>query len=371
MRRSYDLIAAQRKGFTLIELLVVIAIIGVLVALLLPAVQQAREAARRTQCKNNLKQFGLALMNFHETKRRGFPTSDDEGWGHWLDEGEGTTQPSWHIVVLPYLEQVAMYNYTQQNPSPNNTDIPSIHGVKVLPYTRCPSDPYEPGNPWTNYAGCNGPQGIGNGSASCPNPFAQYASPEINFPADKTWGYTSSQSFAGWGSSNPLGDNRGVIIWSGGYATYNPPRLADRVNIANITDGTSNTIIVGEYQPKYDWYPQYEKRFPDPTYGTPGWGGWSASASGNHMSMSTLIPINWPIDDNANCGIRPFPGQSPNVGDPLHAEDNLSSGFRSLHVGGAHFAFVDGSVHFLNQSIDYKTYQHLGCRNDGQTVGEY
>lgn len=358
-----------QRGFTLIELLVVIAIIGVLVALLLPAVQQAREAARRSQCKNNLKQLALALVNFHDNKR-GFPTSDDSGWGNWKEQSESSVQPSWHVVILPYLEQAAMYNYFQTAPIPNNTDIPSIHAVKTFGYHRCPSDPYDTSNPWTNYAGCNGPQGIGAGSSSCPNPFAQYATPEVSFPGDPTWGYTSSSSFAGWGSSSPLRDNRGVIIWSGTYAN-NTGTLHDRVNMRHITDGTSNTIIVGEYQPKYEWYPQYEGRFPDPNTGTPGWGGWAASASGRHLSMSTLIPINWKIDDNANCGDRPWPGQTPNTGDPLHAQDNLAKGFRSLHIGGAHFAFVDGSVHFLSESIDYKTYQHLGCRNDAQVLGEF
>ena len=356
-------------GFTLIELLVVIAIIGVLVALLLPAVQQAREAARRSQCKNNLKQLGLALQNFHDN-RRGFPTSDDSGWGNWKEVTESSVQPSWHVVILPYMEQTALYNWIQSMPIPNNTDIPSIYGVKVLPYLRCPSDPYDTSNPWTNYAGCNGPQGNGTGSSSCPNPFAQYATPEISFPGDPTWGYTSSKSFAGWATQNPLADNRGVIIWSGTNVN-GTNRLHDRINMRHITDGTSNTIIVGEYEPKYEWYPQYEKRFPDPNTGTPGWGGWAASASGRHLSMSTLIPINWPIDDNANCGDRPWPGQTPNTGDPLHAQDNLAKGFRSKHSGGAHFTFVDGSVHFLSASIDYKTFQHLGCRNDGQVIGEY
>jgi hypothetical protein len=86
--------------------------------------------------------------------------------------------------------------------------------------------------------------------------------------------------------------------------------------------------------------------------------------------MSTLIPINWKLDDNANCGERPWNGQAPNTGDPLHAQDNLSGGFRSVHAGGAHFSLADGSTRFLSESIDYKTYQHLGCRNDGQVIGE-
>jgi prepilin-type N-terminal cleavage/methylation domain-containing protein len=351
-----------RGGFTLIELLVVIAIIGILVALLLPAVQQAREAARRTQCKNNLKQYGLALHNFHDTRLR-FPTSDDCGCGPWKENPEGMVQPSWQLVILPYMDQAPLYNQTQSGIAhPNGVTSAGYLLLKPLPYLRCPSDPWEPGGLYTNYAASNGPQQLPqfcSSGSGAPSPFSQYATPDVSFPGDPTWGYTSSQAFAGWGSSSPLTDNRGIIIWSGSGGK-------GAVNIARITDGTSNTIMIGEYEPKY------EERFPgSSSAGTPVYGGYAGNWTGWFLATSTIIPINWPIDDTASCGYNTWGGVAG--GDLAHAHDNfsVSSGFRSKHVGGAHFTFADGAVRFLSQNIDHKLYQHLGCRNDSQVVGEF
>lgn len=369
MRRRSALIET-RRGFTLIELLVVIAIIAVLISLLLPAVQQAREAARRTQCKNNIKQLVLAMHNFHDTRGR-FPTADDVGGGNWKEQPEGKTQPSWHVVLLPYMEQTNLYNFTQSTPSPNNGPItlagnPGVFGLRPLPYLRCPSDPWEQGNLSTNYGASNGPQQLPNFcGGSTPTPFSQYATPDVSFPGDLTWGYASSAAFGGWGSSSPLANNRGVVIWSGGAAGLVGSSAS--TNIARISDGTSNTIIIGEYEPKY------EERFPGTSsVGTFGYGGFAGSATGWFQSMSTIIPINWPIDDNANCGYNTW-GQTANAGNPANAHDNfaVSQGFRSKHPGGAHVGLCDGSVRFLSQNLDHKTYQHLGCRNDGKVLGEF
>ena len=296
-------------------------------------------------------------------------------------------QPGFHIVILPYIEQTNRYQETQNNsfspPFPHPTanpptgepycNDPSCNPALTIlqgspSYLRCPSDPWEGGSPFfTNYAGSNGPQG---GTQFCSGgvakPFQQYAEPEVSFPGDDTWGYTSSSNFNGWGANDPLQGNRGIIIWDAGN-TGGRKAGSTSVKMRDITDGTSNTIMVGEYQPKY------EERFPGTSpVGTPGWGGWSATATGAYQSMTTIIPINWPIDDNANCGYNTW-GQPANQGDPLHAHDNfaVSWGFRSLHTGGAQFVFADGSVHFLSENIDHKTYQHLGCRHDGQVIGQF
>jgi len=197
-----------------------------------------------------------------------------------------------------------------------------------------------------------------------PSPFSQYATPDTSFPGDSSWGYTTSGAFDNWGADPPLTGTRGVIIWSNG----------PRVTLSAISDGTSNTILVGEYEPKYD-----ERYYPGDTVsgniaqGTPRYGGWAGSAGGAHLGVSTIIPINWPINDNASCGYNNWGGSQPVGTDNTHAHDNfaVSNGFRSKHTGGVNFVFVDGSVHFISQNIDMKTYQHLGCRNDGLPLGDY
>ena len=134
----------SRRAFTLIELLVVIAIIGILVALLLPAVQQAREAARRTQCKNNLKQYGLALHNYHDTYGK-FPGAG--GWAvgtrGWDWELETSPHISWQVRVLPYMDQAPLYNQLKMNQMYQDRAIladGSRTWTKQVPYARCPSD---------------------------------------------------------------------------------------------------------------------------------------------------------------------------------------------------------------------------------------
>ena len=379
--RRRNVVSQRRAGFTLIELLVVIAIIAILIALLLPAVQQAREAARRASCKNNLKQMVLALHNRHDVKQR-FPIANCHGGGNWQEKPPGNLQPTIHITLLPYMDQANLYNIMQDPSSPNANPMGSPNGPYATyvdndpatnlglallqdspAYFRCPSDPWAQNQPyWTNYAGSNGPQGSTD-FCGAGRLFEKFAMPEVSFPGDPTWGYTTSINFNNWGSNPVLEGNRGVICWDDGR-TINGQHQGgrDSVRIRDITDGTSNTIAIGEYQPKY------EERFPGVSpVATPSWGGWAACATGIQQAMTTIIPINWPIDDEANCGYNTW-GQTPNVGDPDHAHDNFSVawGFRSVHPGGAQFGMCDGAVVFLSENIDHKMFQHLGCRNDGQ-----
>jgi prepilin-type N-terminal cleavage/methylation domain-containing protein/prepilin-type processing-associated H-X9-DG protein len=317
-------------GFTLIELLVVIAIISALIGLLLPAVQKVREAAARIQCANNLKQHALACHLYEET-RSAFPPGgmvlpNGPGWGN-LDwqSNKGT----WLVYTLPYMEQGNVYNEIPNLEVPHFDSIGAAENAGVLPFTyrmlRCPSDGAVPEWFTSNYVGSMGPECL---DLKCDTaPFAQYC----NEPA---WGYTTS---ADDGTTDNPAWVRGMFARDGA-----------RITLASVTDGTSNTLLLGETLPSqnihmlvYPWYS---------VYGT--------------QIISTIIPINYPIDekDFSWCG-------SQSAGS-LHSmtNNNVAWGFKSRHPAGANFAFVDGSVRFIQQTIDHKTYQLLGCRNDGQIV---
>jgi prepilin-type N-terminal cleavage/methylation domain-containing protein/prepilin-type processing-associated H-X9-DG protein len=313
----------KRRGFTLIELLVVIAIIAVLVALLLPAVQQAREAARRSQCRNNLKQFGLALANYHDV------------YSMFAIGGSGGccgVPPNLGFIprLLPYLDQQPMYNMLNMASvdattlANGNRNPACLTRVAV---TVCPSDAYLGTNPngsgfaVTSYDGSLGSQANASVNGAC-NPY---------------------NSFALQAENN--GDGLDITQLSG-MGSRDGPSVA----IKDVSDGTSNVIHMGEILGSCN----------DHSFG----GFWVANGMTFHSS--TIVPIN----DYTTCTwaatsqIR-FPACTP------QSNWNISWGFRSVHSGGAHFLFVDGSVHFLNQSINYQTYQYLGGRSDGNQVGDY
>ncbi len=323
-----------RRGFTLIELLVVIAIIAILVALLLPAVQQAREAARRTQCKNNLKQFGLALHNYHDTFGK-FPalvfgTRANNNWG---DEWRGN---SVHTMLLPYIDQAPLYSqydtaiYWTENP--NRT----LGRTKIGPF-QCPSDP-----------------GI-----------------VLNGDGGNNYGASTGPNF-GWEASL----NRVVGVFHRRRST----------GMAGITDGTSNTIAFGEIVKgdndngsftveKGDFVraqslaginPIKPTRAQLETYGQA-----CVAGSGNHRSiagftwvspmmeatgMNTIVPPNWEYPNCHECG-------GCGAGD---ARGVWAS--RSYHVGGSQHAFADGTVHFIGENIDFDLYQSLGSANQNDIV---
>ena len=310
-------------GFTLIELLVVIAIIAVLIALLLPAVQQAREAARRTQCKNNLKQYGLALANYHDT----FLMFAIGGTGACCD-----TPPAlgFQARLLPYLDQAPLFNSINFNSSNAvNQVMPDGKTLLLhsLPFAVCPSDgrsdnPYN-GAGQANYDGSLGSQGNGSVDPNC-NPYQQFA-----FQLENN------------------GDGLNPALLSGMGSRDGPS-----IRISSVTDGTSNTIHMGEVLPTCNDHS--------------GGGMWDNNGMGNFHS-STIVPINDYTTCNwATASVIRFPlCTNPN-------NWNISWGFRSQHSGGAHFLFVDGAIRFLSENIDHaKTFQRLGDRADGLIIGEY
>ena len=313
----------RSKGFTLIELLVVIAIIAVLIALLLPAVQQAREAARRTQCKNNLKQYGLALANYHDVFLM-FPIG---GTG-----GCCATPPNMGFQprLLPYFDQAPLFNQINFNAVDASQQV-LADGMKVIshviPMALCPSDGRSSstygGAGQTNYDGSLGSQGNVSVNTSC-QPYQQFA-----LKLENNGDGLDPNQLSGMGS-----------------------RDGPSIKIASVTDGTSNVIHMGEILPSCnDHY---------------GGGFWVTNGIGN-FHASTIVPIN----DFTTCTWC-LPSQVRVVGCTNPNNWNISWGFRSQHIGGAHFLFVDGSVHFLSENIDHKnTYQRLGDRADGQVVGDF
>jgi prepilin-type N-terminal cleavage/methylation domain-containing protein/prepilin-type processing-associated H-X9-DG protein len=340
----------SRRAFTLIELLVVIAIIGILIALLLPAIQKVRESANRLQCANNLKQLALACHSYHDIYKI-FPRG-----GHYTIQNPDAVNVtchydhgSWLVATLPYMEQNDLYNaipdmdFFSNNPGdPRNGPILEAvaRGIlpTVLPYGRCPSDSWDLSATVCNYMGSMGPQCLDyfpGGPFPPPGagPFEIYCngatfSPPLNYGPSPAIG----SSFSG-------DDVRGMF-----------GRLASAIKISSVSDGTSNTILLGETLPNEQGPPTITWFNVNGNFTLGGMfymQNWAMSEGGNSFG-STIIPINFHT---------PCPGPECN-------QRELSWGFKSNHTAGANFAFVDGSVHFLLETIDMRTYQALGCRND-------
>jgi prepilin-type N-terminal cleavage/methylation domain-containing protein/prepilin-type processing-associated H-X9-DG protein len=347
MKRSRWLLGPPR-GFTLIELLVVIAIIAILIGLLLPAVQKVREAAARIKCQNNLKQLGLAWHNYHDVNGNfppgGMLNPDWGGGGSWTgDGGWQYDQGSWHVYVLPYMEQDNLYKQIAgQGLGTPRVDVITrcvTRGIlpAKLPYQRCPSDGWRPDNNSTNYVACAGL--LNNGGDICSSPYAPF---EI---------YCDGTKFGGsWRCGN-----NGMSLFA---AT---PRTKGRT-MAAVTDGLSNTIMLGESLIDKGDPHLYSSSIASGGNGR----GW-ATFDGGTGYHSVQPPINYPIvsadvERNGNC----TPDSKRNFWNW-----QVSHGFKSNHTAGANFAFGDGSVHFINQSINQVTYIKLGIMNDGLPTGDF
>jgi prepilin-type processing-associated H-X9-DG protein len=316
----------------LIELLVVIAIIAILIGLLLPAVQKVREAAARMSCQNNLKQWGIAQHTFNDVRNKlppgGWAGRDANGnWNNdWADD-RGT----WIVYSLPYIEQDALYKIVPNiETTYNGAGIMrgNAAALSARPKIfRCPSDDFNLNEAFCNYAGSLGPQCADGGCGFNPNqPLCNQ--PAIGIPASPDHGNTVTSS-----------ELRGL---------YN--RLGAVVNLVGISDGTSNTIMIGEVLP----------RFHDHMFN----GSWM-HFNGGYSHVTTIVPINARIDTvirSGACGSNTL---------PRDRNWNVSWGFKSNHSNGANFVFADGSVKFISQSIDMRTYVLLGGRNDGQPVPNF
>jgi len=322
----------RRRAFTLIELLVVIAIIAILIALLLPAVQQAREAARRTQCKNNMKQLGLALHNYHDVYNQ-FPINYSTVFT--LDN----ISSSWMVGILPYIEQANLYSQINPNFGINNdprsltpNTVPPVNpsngwvAKQIIPAYRCPSD--------TSDAIMGGRANYGGTWAV--NSYKGVAG------ANWAWGsWVSPAAFNNtrWGSNNHgLDRGNGLLFRGNGFPYSN--------SFKDITDGTSNTFAIGEAVPRYT---------------THTWWWWF-----NGTTATCSIPL------NAAPVCATTPGLSKDQWLTNCAGDwNNNYSFYSRHVGGGQFTLGDGSVRFVSENIDLTLYRSLATVGGGEVVGEF
>lgn len=302
---------SSKRGFTLIELLVVIAIIAILIALLLPAVQQAREAARRSTCKNNLKQLGLALHNYHDTHRI-FPPGDINAGGYdagWLPAGEEMRNHTAYMFLLPFLDQAAIYNEINFSLPTGNSDGASVGGGgyqtaterKVIVFL-CPSDGYSAG-PYTQSATA---YAVRN---------AYRTSYSVIYPI-----YNMTTSYDAYNNKD----------YKTAFGHNGAARLRD------IQDGTSNTIVMMETPLEK----QSALRGPF----------WSA-----YVATGTVIPSREKIN-------APYSATDDRV-------DWATPG--SEHVGGCHVLLGDGSVRFVSENIDFTLQRYLSTIRGGEVIGDF
>ena len=346
---------SKRRGFTLVELLVVIAIIGILVGLLLPAVQAAREAARRMQCSNNLKQFGLALLNYESAFKRlphGTPYILPDGSWASGDHVKG----SMLIKLLPQMEQTALYgqidfnrNVEDQLNTPIGVVVPGQApktglGMAGAGGTRmnifiCPSDGttskrLDQAQQFFNYAPSMGNQNMDSAPGMC----NQY--PNNSF-ATRAAGVLGGNIFRNGANGH---GNPSTIPGTSGQNISGPfSKMAYGARLADITDGLSNVILMGEILPSCGDHTRA------------GWIHW------NSPWIATTARINF-----NTCGKRGVDDNSGNC--TAHNNWQTSQGFKSDHAGGANFVFGDGAVQFIPETIDYLAYQQMGSKDDGEPI---
>ena len=359
--------SVRTRGFTLVELLVVIAIIGVLVALLLPAVQAAREAARRSSCGNNLKQLGLAMHNYHDVHGR-FPFACvAHPFDYYAPTGTAslrflTTDPpgvwgtTWAISILPQLEQQPRFEQWDSRTGPGSNANQRVVTGTPLPVMKCPSDVVAQAvtnpdnNPGTfdkgNYAlNCGGGCANENGGSGA----GPHESP--------TW----ATSLYGRASAN-----RGIAHWRDGGVSPNVPTST---GMQELLDGTSNTFLIGEIL-KFNnsgdcrgcWGKAYGSIISAYTIGSPNGDGANGIATPNVRAVGIYR------DGPPHCA------NTPTIGDPqLECVDGAGDGrrgvaMRSRHPGGVQATYGDARVAFVSNTIDKTVYRALFTIQGGEAT---
>lgn len=324
----------RKKGFTLIELLVVIAIIGVLVALLLPAVQQAREAARRSQCRNNLKQIGLALHNYMDQTGGVFPRGAyvKQGLGCCCSNNDWYPGHTVHTMLLPFLDQGPLYNqYNFSTRFDNNlTDVIG----KKLPVYLCPSAAKATVQAAT----------AGLGMASSPYP------PPATTPSVAPHNYPGAGTLHGWGGCGRHGDSRqnGVFAQRWGIQEEGGGPADPAMTLQGVPDGLSNTMAFSETA---QGLPTLVDGADNPTWADYRGKGWADPWY--NSTLYSIGPLSTP-----NSRVSQYPGYS-------------ASNATSYHTGGVHVAFLDGRVQFISNNINGNTWFAIGTPQTRDIPGDF
>ncbi len=340
--------AQHRRGFTLVELLVVIAIIGILIALLLPAVQAAREAARRSQCSNNLKQMGLALHNYHDTHKVFPPAKLNNGQmttAHCQYVAGGVKNVTGWALLLPFFEQQAAYDKYNFN----------VCSSMAIYSTSCFAGETPIGDDMMNHPvysmrysvlECPSADTIGKKRSVSPGVVADYSMRDA---------YRTNYFFSTGTYNDSSGNWNRIVrnstdIRAGVFGNDGAARIED------IIDGTSNVLAIGE------------------------------SVGGDHKTSANYGP--WGLCGTRTCchgtiysssASKPITFTATHVRDyhinSAYQNDSLGRSwawiFNSLHPGGAQFVFADGSTHFLSETMDYLTLCRLAYIGDGEPVGQF
>jgi prepilin-type N-terminal cleavage/methylation domain-containing protein len=310
-----------RRAFTLVELLVVIAIIGILVALLLPAIQAAREAARRAQCTNNVKQLAVAMQNYHDSYKT-LPINYGQNQQY---NGTGNGK-SWLIGILPRMEQQGLYDQIDWNLPIDSAANAAVASTKVQAFL-CPSD----GDSSLGIMG--GRANVGGLNPN--NPSGQWGVNNYKAVAGGNWNWSDhtgvSQVSCRWpGDANGLDRGNGIICRN------SDNQVGNWTNLAHVSDGTSNVLAIGEAVPSWC---------------THTWWWWF-----NGATATCGVPLNYRIAQ----GDGYLRSQAGDWG------RNYS--FFSKHPGGAQFALVDASVRFVTNDIDITLYRQLATMCGGETI---